>query len=103
MCEYSRLTVKTARETVDSMKQYEDLYSRRGGGMEASLDLHAKMSLVMTLSMRTRGLAIPVAQYANILSACHSTQVVFLRFGIYSTEATICYDWHNDDNILPKP
>ena len=49
MCEYSRLTVKTAMETVDSMKQYEDLNSNKGGGLEASLDLHAKMSLVMTL------------------------------------------------------
>ena len=64
MCEYSRLTVNTAMETVDSMKQCEDLYSRRGGGLEASLDLHAKMSLVMTLQCE-RELAILIAQTAN--------------------------------------
>ena len=54
ICEYSRLTVKTATETVDNIKQYDDLYSRRGGGLEASLDLHAKMSLVMTLQCERR-------------------------------------------------
>ena len=51
-------------ETVDNMKQYEDLYSRRGGGLEASLDLHAKMSLVMTLQCE-RELAISSAQNGN--------------------------------------
>ena len=64
MCEYNRLTVKTAMETVDKMKQYEDLYSRRGGGLEASLDLHAKMSLVMTLQCEQE-LTMLFAQNAN--------------------------------------
>lgn len=64
MCEDNRLTVKTAMETVDNMKQYEDLYSRRGGGLEASLDLHAKMSLVMTLQCEQE-LTMLVAQNAN--------------------------------------
>lgn len=45
-----RRTVKTARETVDRMKEYEDLYFKRGGALEASRDLHAKMSRVMTFS-----------------------------------------------------
>ena len=64
MCEYSRLTVKTAMETVDNIKQYEDLNSKKGGGLEASLDLHAKISLVMTLQCEGE-LAISIAQNAN--------------------------------------
>ena len=81
MCEYSRLTVKTAMETVDSMKQYEDLYSRRGGGLEASLDPQAKMSLVMTLECEGE-LAISIAQDANNIGIS-TRQIDVLGFSIY--------------------
>lgn len=35
-------------EIVASINQYEDLYFSKGGGLEASLRLQAKMSRVMT-------------------------------------------------------
>ena len=88
MCEYSRLTVNTAMETVDSMKQYEDLYSSRGGGLEASLDLHAKMSLVMTLQCE-REVAISIAQNGNNIGMS-ATQVDVL--GSVFTEPSIKKD-----------
>lgn len=46
-----RRTVKTAIETVASMKQYEDLYLKSGGASEAFLDLQAKISRVITLAL----------------------------------------------------
>ena len=85
MYEDSRLTVKTAMETVDNMKQYEDLYSRRGGALEASLDLHAKMSLVMTLQCE-KELAISIAQNASN-TGISTTQVDVL--GLIFTEQAI--------------
>ena len=44
--------MKTPIETVISINKDEDLYFNKGGGLEASLRLHAKISRVMTIGMK---------------------------------------------------
>ncbi len=59
------LTVKTATHRVSNMNIFEDLYLSKGGGLEASLFPHARISLVFFLPMAAAVVVVVVVVIKN--------------------------------------